>query len=212
MGYAVIFGGGEFGKRFIEKLLENDWRVTLIDEDPEVCKEIVEKYGIRTINGDGTDPEILDEAEIEKADVYILATPNEEKNILSSFLAREKKVNRIIIRLSTPKYLKLVKKLGMEYVFYDKIIDNLIYSILFPNVINIHQYTDFYITEVKVDERLNLIGKKFEDLESEEIKVLCYKINNELKKPSKDDVVREGMTLYIISKDDPKKFLKKWMI
>jgi len=212
MGYAVIFGGGEFGKRFIEKLLENDWRITLIDEDPEVCKEIVEKYGIRAINGDGTDPEVLDEAEVEKADVYILATPNEEKNILSSFLAREKKVNRIIIRLSTPKYLKLVKKLGIEYVFYDKIVDNLIYSILFPNVINIYQYTDFYITEVKVNERLNLIGKKFEDLESEEIKVLCYKINNELKKPSKDDIVREGMILYIISKDDPKKFLKKWMI
>jgi len=212
MGYAVIFGGGEFGKRFIEKLLENDWRVTLIDENPEVCKEIVEKYGIRAINGDGTDPEVLDEAEIEKANVYILATPNEEKNILSSFLAREKKVNRIIIRLSTPKYLKLVRKLGMEYVFYDKIIDNLIYSILFPNVVNIHQYTDFYIVEIKVDERLNIIGKKFEDIESEEIKVLCCKINNELKKPSKDDVVREGMILYIISKDDPKKFLKKWMI
>jgi len=212
MGYAVIFGGGEFGRRFIEKLLENDWKVVVIDEDSEVCKEIVEKYGIRVINGDGTDPEVLDEAEIEKADVYILATPNEEKNILSSFLARERRVNKIIIRLSTQKYLELVKKLGIEYIFYDKIVDDLVYSIVFPNVINIHRYTDFYIVEIKVDERLNIIGKKFEDIESEEIKVLCYKINNELRKPSKDDVVREGMILYIISKDDPKKFLKKWMV
>ncbi|RIB35385.1 MAG: hypothetical protein BXU00_01305 [Candidatus Nanoclepta minutus] len=212
MGYAVIFGGGEFGRRFIEKLLENDWRVTVLDEDPEVCKEIVEKYGIRAINGDGTDPEVLDEAEISEADIYILATPNEEKNILSSFLAREKKVNRIVIRLSTPKYIKLIKNLGMEYIFYDKIIDYFSYTVIFPNVLNIYKYTDFYILEVKVDDRLGIIGKKIEDIENEETKVLYYRFNNELKEPSKDDVVREGMILYIVSKEDPKKFLKKWMI
>ncbi|RDD52169.1 TrkA family potassium uptake protein [Nanoarchaeota archaeon NZ13-N] len=212
MGYAVIFGGGEFGRRFIEKLLENDWRVTVLDEDPEVCKEIVEKYGIRAINGDGTDPEVLDEAEISEADIYILATPNEEKNILSSFLAREKKVNRIVIRLSIPKYIKLIKNLGMEYIFYDKIIDYFSYTVIFPNVLNIYKYTDFYILEVKVDDRLGIIGKKIEDIEKEETKVLYYRFNNELKEPSKDDVVREGMILYIVSKEDPKKFLKKWMI
>jgi len=212
MGYAVIFGGGELGKRFVEKLLENDWRVTVIDEDPEVCKEIVEKYGVRAINGDGTDPEILEEAEIEKADVYILTTSNEEKNILSSFLAREKKVGRIIIRLSTPKYLKLVKKLGMEYIFYDKIVDSLVYRILFPNVKNIHKYSDFYLVEVKVDERLDIIGKKFEDVEGNGIEVLFYKVNGELKRPSKDEVIREGMVLYVISKEDPKKLLNRWMV
>ena len=210
MGYVVIVGGGNFGKELVKRFVNEGWKVTLIDTDPNVCKEVTETYGIRTVNGDGTDPEILDKVEVEKADIFIAATPKDEINILSGFLAREKEAKKIVVRISNKSYGKILEKAGFEYILPEETSADFLFEKIFhPNIKNFWRFSDFYFIEIDVNKNLTIIGKKLKELNSDKVKVLLYK-KDKLRKYKPDEIITEGMKIYIISKLEPIDLIKKW--
>ncbi len=73
------------------------------------------KYGIRIICGDGSKPEILEEAGIEDADVVLPVTEDDQDNLVICQLAeRQYDVQRTFTRVNTPGNERLFDWLGVN--------------------------------------------------------------------------------------------------
>ena len=101
----IIIGGGQTGAYIANILLSNKCEVTVIENrEPIIAKlkrEIPEK---NILLGNGTDPDVLEQAGIDKADVLAAVTGADETNLVAATIARfEFDVPRVIARVNNPK-------------------------------------------------------------------------------------------------------------
>lgn len=76
----IIIGGGRVGRHVAEKLSSVQKTVTIIELDPEKCEQVSPKVS-RVIQGDGTDPAILEQADPAAADVVAALTNDTDVNL-----------------------------------------------------------------------------------------------------------------------------------
>ena len=104
--FVVIVGAGGSGYYLAKKLVSNEHKIVIIDNNPEALEELKQKIPeISVIHGDGSKLEILRRAGLEKADLLILLTGIDEKNLSIGMLAKnEFQVPRVIARVNDPKH------------------------------------------------------------------------------------------------------------
>ena len=66
------------------------------------------------LNGDGTDVELLQAEDIGRSDVVVSVVDSDERNLLTSLLARELGVRRVIARVTRPANLRLFERMGVD--------------------------------------------------------------------------------------------------
>jgi trk system potassium uptake protein TrkA len=114
----VVFGASDLGIAIARTLLENGMEVKLLDEDPGACRRADEalegealalncKYGME---------EIFEEEGLERADMLIAATKNDEYNIIKCLEAREHGVHKVVAINNEIEYYKLMHSLGIVVV------------------------------------------------------------------------------------------------
>jgi len=115
--YVIVVGGGKIGTRLATLLLAGGYRVKVI----EVCREEIPRLRAElpqdvVMLGDGTAPEILEEADVRQADVVAAATGADETNLVVLNLAKfEFGVQRTIGRVNNPKNAWLyVQEMGVD--------------------------------------------------------------------------------------------------
>jgi trk system potassium uptake protein TrkA len=103
--FVVIVGGGQVGSHLAAMLLAGGHEVHVIDERKEVLAKIHRELPTETIfEGDGSDPDMLRTAGIERANVVAAVTGSDETNLMVTHIARfEFNVPRIIGRVNSPK-------------------------------------------------------------------------------------------------------------
>ncbi len=84
--YVVIAGGGEIGTE-LARALHTTHDVVVIDRSPG-ASERLGNLDVRVVVGNATDPEILREAGVDRAEAFIAATSIDEINLISSLLAK----------------------------------------------------------------------------------------------------------------------------
>ena len=114
--YIVIAGAGRLGLILGKKLKEDKHQVCLIDKSETLCNKLAgELQDILIIRGDATYPEVLQQAKIEKANVCVSATSNDEDNIIVCYLAKELfGVKRTVARVNDPKHIPLYKYMEVD--------------------------------------------------------------------------------------------------
>ena len=70
----IIAGGGRVGFETAELLADHGHDVTIIERDERVVDEIADEWVATVIRGDATDPGIIEQAGIERADVVAALT------------------------------------------------------------------------------------------------------------------------------------------
>ncbi|MBU1869336.1 MAG: NAD-binding protein, partial [Candidatus Omnitrophica bacterium] len=60
--YILIIGAGKVGYFLAKRLCAGKHTVSIVDKDKNVCEEIARELDALVINGDGCNPEILEEA------------------------------------------------------------------------------------------------------------------------------------------------------
>ncbi len=83
----VIIGAGAVGASVAEALAMEEYDVTIIDESAEILEKRVGKFDIRAVHGDATDPELLEQINIEDAELLLAVTNQDDTNILVCQLA-----------------------------------------------------------------------------------------------------------------------------
>jgi trk system potassium uptake protein TrkA len=85
----VIAGGGRVGFETAELLADRGHDVTIIERDEQTVSELAEQWMATVIHGDATDPNIIEEAGIERADVIAALTGETGLNLAVCLAASE---------------------------------------------------------------------------------------------------------------------------
>lgn len=111
----IIVGGGKVGYYLTKTLLEHNHHPTVIESDKRLCEKVATELDTIVIHGDGTDPEVLTYAGIEKADAVIGVTGRDENNLICCQIAKKLfSVQKTIARVNNPKNAEILKSLGVD--------------------------------------------------------------------------------------------------
>jgi trk system potassium uptake protein TrkA len=113
--YVVIAGGGKVGWNLARELIEKGHEVTLVEQDRRRYLIIEEELEHAVQYGDSTELWVLERAGIQRADLVIAVTGDDEDNILICQMAKEKYLcERTISRVNNPRNLQHFELLGIQ--------------------------------------------------------------------------------------------------
>jgi trk system potassium uptake protein TrkA len=113
--YVLIVGAGKVGLNLGRELRAKGHEVTLVETDPARFATIEEEFEHSAQYGDGSELWVLERSGVERADMVIAVTGDDEDNILICQVAREKYgVERIIARCNNPRNLQHFELLGVK--------------------------------------------------------------------------------------------------
>ena len=103
----VIVGLGEVGA-YLAKILsaQEEYEVIGIDNDSKRLEILEDLYDIQTVEGYGAAPQVLRQAEVDTADVFLAVSGNDELNIVAALIVRSLGQAFTIARVSNPLYLE----------------------------------------------------------------------------------------------------------
>ncbi len=113
--YIVIIGGGNIGYYLSKALLNEGHEVLIIEKDVRKCERLEDELGSCCMRGDGCETAIQSEAGLNRADVLIATTSQDEDNLVACQVAKFKyKVPRTIALVNNPNNEKAFKQLGVD--------------------------------------------------------------------------------------------------
>lgn len=117
----MIIGGGRITYYLLRLLERAPLHIKVIEQDIEHATELHNAFPrVVVINGDGTDPDFLDEERIETYDSFISLTGVDEENVMNSLYASSRSVKKIITKINRIPLLKLSDVLGLESIITPK--------------------------------------------------------------------------------------------
>ena len=115
--YIVIIGCGKLGSTIARELSSKGNDVVIIDNDSDNLNRLGTGFNGIRIAGVEFDNDILLEAGIDKADVFIGVTSDDNTNIMASQIARDIfSVPKVMARICEPNKEFIYKKLGIETI------------------------------------------------------------------------------------------------
>nr|VFJ72034.1 MAG: trk system potassium uptake protein TrkA [Candidatus Kentron sp. FW] len=83
----IILGAGRVGSSVAENLADEANDITVIDENPELLRELQDRLDIRTVVGHAGHPDILNRAGAGEADMVLAVTNSDETNMIGCQIA-----------------------------------------------------------------------------------------------------------------------------
>ena len=121
----VIQGAGEIGSHLAKMLRKEAHDITVIDDDPQRIRHITDIADVVTIEGPPSSLNVMREAEVQNADLFISVVPfvAQDINIVSALLAKNLGAKKVTARIDDNDFLtaenKLIfKQMGIELMFY----------------------------------------------------------------------------------------------
>ena len=184
----VIVGGGRVGKKLLETL-SPDNEASIIEIDPKICEDLATSTNALVIQGDGSNPNVLEEAGLNECDALIAATGDGKTNLVACELARRyKNIKRVVARIKDKADEGIFEELGVSDAIWE--VEGITESLIF-SLFNMHK--------IEIDEDNILVGIKIK----EDNKNIGRAIK-EIKLPKKGlllvGIIREGQ--WIIPKSD----------
>lgn len=163
----IVVGGGEIGSRLVRFLSEKKHDVVLVEMDDELCQVLADNLNAMVIHGDGTKPDVLEEAGVKKADALVAVTSKDETNLLVCLVTREMSNIRMITRTTKEEYKKIFLKIGVN-------------SIVSPETSTVEQLEAMIVEPDVAD--LAIMHKGLVDLMEFEVKDKSKLVNNAITK------------------------------
>jgi len=114
----VIVGGGKTAYFVARRFQERNFQVTLITSDPVEAQALALNLSARVLQGDGSTPTLLRDAETGRADALIALLPRDEDNLVTCLLARRLfSVDRLVALVNDPENLELFRRVGIPGTF-----------------------------------------------------------------------------------------------
>jgi len=113
--YVLVVGAGKVGWNLTRELIGRGNEVTVIESDSARFATVEEELEHAAQYGDGSELWVLERGGIERADMVIAVTGDDEDNLLICQVAREKYgVERVIARCNNPRNLQHFELLGIK--------------------------------------------------------------------------------------------------
>jgi len=115
--YVIISGGGRVGSQLAKALVPQGRDVVIIEKDPKTCDRLASELNALIICGDATDKKTLEDAGIQKADVFAAVTGADSENIVAAQLAKHSyKVPLVLARVEDTDMAKMLRDVGVDLI------------------------------------------------------------------------------------------------
>jgi len=174
----LIISGKKQGQNIADRLLAKDeyhmmfrsaeHKVTFIEEDEALCKELEQRYNVPIYQGDGTKKELLVQVGIDNIDVVIAAFEDDGRNVIAALQARQLKLEKVIAIVQNREYTQLLEQNNVVVVnapwataaMVENILDNPVLAQLFEFGIGAAS-----LLEVSVPENAKVNGNLIRDID-----------------------------------------------
>jgi trk system potassium uptake protein TrkA len=108
----LIVGCGRVGARVATALSESH-QVAVVDWKTSAFDRLGPDFAGETIVGNGIDVDVLRDAGVEEADLFLALTDGDNRNLMAGQIASHLKVSKVIVRVYDPVRAEIFSKLGM---------------------------------------------------------------------------------------------------
>ena len=122
----IIMGLGAVGLELAESLSgKNGINVAVVDTNPKKVEDAVNKFDVLGVVGNGVTFDALKEAGIDKTEILIATTSQDELNILCCIMGKKFGAKTTIARISESEYFKLIDGENGAYGLYIKLVNGI---------------------------------------------------------------------------------------
>jgi trk system potassium uptake protein len=112
----IIAGAGVTGRRLAAQLARGRHEITMIDLNRDLCEAATAQLGVSAVCGNATDITVLEETDLRRADVAVALMRESADNLAFSLLAHSVGVERIVARMTNPKYRSAFEFAGVTTI------------------------------------------------------------------------------------------------
>lgn len=200
----IISGCGKIGGTILASLVSEGHDIVAIDSDSAVLTEITNIHDVMGVCGNGADSDILTEAGVAGAEMFVAATGSDEMNMLSCFLARRLGAKNTIARIRSPEYndrsLAFVRReLELSMAINPELLAaHELFNILkFPSAVKIEKFSGrgFEMIELRLKPDSVLDGMSLRSLREKygtRVLICCVQRGDNVYIPGGDFVLKSG--------------------
>ena len=96
--HIVVIGLGEVGRHLLDVLQGDKHDVVAVDRDPDAAAYAEDHYDVAILVGYGASHETLEAAEVQRADLVVAVTDNDEVNLIAALAAQRLGARQVIAR------------------------------------------------------------------------------------------------------------------
>ena len=215
--YIIIVGAGKVGWNLARELLDKGNEVTVIEDDRRRYLTVEQELEHNIQYGDASELWVLERAGVQRADMVIAVTGDDEDNMLICQVAREKyMVQRIIARVNNPRNLEHFELLGIKpsVSATDLILRLIEHEVPEYGLVHLLDFPEerLEIIEMLLEENSKVAGKKVGELQMPEGSLLISVLREGRGfVPGPDTVLEPGDDILAVldpgSEEDLKEFL-----
>jgi len=196
-----------------EALVRSNHNITIVDPHEELLKLVESHSDLMTIKGDSTSTEVLQRANVKRADMVIAVLHDEHINLLTAIIAKKMGAKKVIARVNTmenlsPSVWRMYQDLGIDGLLSpEDIAAQEIISLLKKNASS--ETYDFaggnlQLFMVKLDPEAEILGKTVNEVmdqyEHIEFRVAAIHRRQSTFIPQGDEVFQVSDMVYVVTK------------
>jgi len=118
----IIAGAGDLGFHLARLLSHEQQDIVLIDNNQEVLHYASTHLDIHAIQGDSASIRVLDQAEVNKASLFLAMTTSEKNNLMSCILAKKMGARQTVARVTNQEYMTASQRESFRELGIDSVI------------------------------------------------------------------------------------------
>ena len=207
----VIIGLGTIGRTILKNLAaEGGHTITIIDEDKDKIENLIEKYDVLGVVGNGACVDIQREAKMRNADLAIAMTNSDELNVFACLVAKKAGVKNTIARVRNPAYRKQIldmkDELGISVIVNpERETASEIFNLInLPSIAQVEHFANgkVLLVEIVAETGCALIGETLISLGQKltsKVLICAVQRGDQVIIPTGNFVIREGDRIHFTS-------------
>ncbi len=191
----VIIGGGKVGEALSKLLIKEKHDVIIVEKDEKRAEVLAEKLDALVLHGDGSEADILKDANIEESNAVIAMTGDDKTNLMICELAKTSKVSNIVARINDTTNEGVFMKIGISSIINttNSAVLDLKQAIERPGKIlsGFVAGEKAEVFEIVINEKSKFIGKNVSEA-ANKFSIAAINRNGELIIPTSKTKLREG--------------------
>ncbi len=214
----LILGAGQVGSSLTEVLAKQNNSVTVVDLDNTNLQKLQDRFDIRTVNGQASNPDVLIQAGLEDTDILIAATQRDDTNILACQIAHIlHKTPTKIARIRDDSYLKHPELFDQEKnsdaIPIDSLIspetlvkDYIMQLIEYPGALQVVDFADGKVRIVAIRSKAGsmLVGKEIREIKHHlpkkiQTRIVAIYRHGEVVMPTGNTIIMENDEVFFLA-------------
>lgn len=206
----VIIGLGNIGKTILHSLADDDHTITIIDENKSTVEELIEKYDVQGVVGNGACLDIQKEAGMADADMTIVLTKSDELNVFACLVAKKLGVKNTVARVRNPEYRRQIgimkDQLGISMIVNPEMdTATEIYNLInLPEIAKVEHFASgrVLLVEIVAEKECALIGETLYSIGKNigtKVLICAVQRGDKIVIPSGNFVIEEGDRIHFTS-------------